>query len=232
MYLGELRIKLDQMSERIVSGLKDRSRFPQNPTVYRADGVEIEGRGGISFLDYAIEGLEEYHAKLGRFSYPDQFPVFTKRPHNFPVKREIPKDHISRIDISLGDQLIEFYRSILLELCNPGDDPTTYGETAYVDAVTLELIHERLNIGRYVAESKLEADSSILDIAHDSNLLAARLRDPAREQTVVDKAREMARRYELDPDITAKVFGWIIGQTLLLEGVYIQKTRLQHKIMR
>ena len=42
--LNELRVRLDQMTERIVSRLKDRSRFPLNETVYRPDAVPIVGR--------------------------------------------------------------------------------------------------------------------------------------------------------------------------------------------
>lgn len=72
--LGELRVKLDQMTERIVSRFKDRSRFPLNEVVYKPDGVSVVGRSGISLLQFAVEGLETYHASLGRYDYPDQYP--------------------------------------------------------------------------------------------------------------------------------------------------------------
>ena len=71
--LGELRVRLDQMTERIVSRLKDRSRFPLNEVVYRIGGVAIAGRDGVSFLQFALEGLEAYHASLVRYAYPDQY---------------------------------------------------------------------------------------------------------------------------------------------------------------
>ena len=46
--LHDLRTKINQMTERIVSRLKDRSRYVLNDAVYRRDAIPIEGRTGIS----------------------------------------------------------------------------------------------------------------------------------------------------------------------------------------
>ena len=77
--LGDLRVKLDQMTERVISGLKDRSRLPLNAPVYQPNAVPISGRTDTSLLQFAIEGLESYHASLGRFTYPDQYPVLGQK---------------------------------------------------------------------------------------------------------------------------------------------------------
>ena len=45
--LGELRVRLDQMTVRITSRLKDRLRFPENSIIYIPDGVPIVGRSGM-----------------------------------------------------------------------------------------------------------------------------------------------------------------------------------------
>ncbi len=65
LQISDLRVKLDQMTERIVNRLKDRSRYRLNETVYISDAIPIEGRSGLSFFEYALEKLEKYHEKTG-----------------------------------------------------------------------------------------------------------------------------------------------------------------------
>lgn len=222
--LNDLRIKLNQMGEKIVSRLKDRSRFKLNYIVYLPNGVPIQDRGDISFLGFALEGLEAYHASLGRYDYPDQYPVFTRNLSKSPVKRKIPEERISTVDISLRDNLLGFYTKILLpKLCENDDDPTTYGETVYIDADLLQQLHERINVGRYVAESKLATNPQIRDLVGDVPALTSLLKDPQREQIVIDRAKDVAKSYQLDPDATGMTFRWIIDQTLQVEIDYLQK---------
>lgn len=221
--LSDLRIKLNQMSEKVVSRLKDRSRFKFNGRVYIPDAIPIEGRGGISFLDFALEGLEAYHASLGRYAYPDQYPVFSNLLQKSPVRREIPLAPISPVDIALRDELLRFYIGILPQLCERGEDPISYGETVYTDADILEHLHERINVGRYVAESKLQANPRIQDMVHDSTLLMAELRDAKREEDVINQAKARALTYELNPEVIGTVFRWVIDETLKVEIDYLQK---------
>jgi len=225
--LTDLRIRLNQMNERIVSRLKDRSRFSLNGVIYVPDAITIEGRSGISFLDFALEGLEVYHASLGRYDYPDQYPVFSRILPKSPVKREMPSSYISKVDINLRDELIRFYVSILSELCLPGDNSISYGETAYLDADILQHLQERINVGRYVAESKLQANTQIQNIVADKTLLTVQLKDAKREEDVINQAKETAFKYELNPELVGRVFRWIIDETLKVEIDYLQKKLLR-----
>ena len=220
--LGELRVRLDQMTERIVSRLKDRSRFPLNEAVYRPGAVEIAGRDGISFLEFSLEGLESYHASLGRFDYPDQHRVSAGQLPTTPVRRVQASPLVQQLTISIKDELLAFYLSVLPKLCPAGDAPEHYGETVYVDADLLLLLHERINVGRYVAEAKLRADPSVAASRHDDALLTSKLRDSRREDVLIAAVRATAERYELDPDIVAQIFRWIIEETLRVELVYIR----------
>ena len=221
--LADIRVRLDQMTHRIVSRLKDRSRFPLNEEVYRPDAVPIAGRSGVSLLEFAIEGLEAYHASLGRYAYEDQHPVLSDHLPESPVARQVPGAAIASMPISTKDELLTFYRSLLPGLCAPGSDPSSFGETAYVDADLLSLVNERVNVGRYVAEAKLISDPSITQVAHDRWALDARLRHREREDAVVASARETARRYDLDPEVAERVFRWIIDETTRVEVVYLQR---------
>ena len=223
--LDDLRIRLDQTSERIVSRLKDRSRLPLNMPVYTPGTVFIRGRPGISLLQFAIEGMEAYHASLGRYEYKDQQPMFYETHLKSEVARMNTDTRLSGMRIRLVDDILTFYQRLLPELCSDGEDPSTYGETVYIDADLLELIHERVNaMGRNIAQSKLESNPGIISSAKsaDASGLEALLRDPVREKDVIEKAKDVAERYGLDTKITADVFKWIMGKTLEVEVAYLQ----------
>lgn len=212
------------MNEIIVSRLKDRSRFKLNRSLYIPGAIPIAERNDISFLEFALEGLEAYHASLGRYDYPDQYPVFSKILPKSPVKREIPQTPISTVDISLRDDLIGFYISILPELCPSGDDPPSYGETVYLDADILQHLHERINVGRYVAESKLKSNPPIQNTIGNTTSLMTQLKDPEREKAVINQVKETALKYELNSHLIEKVFRWTIDETLKVEIDYLQKS--------
>lgn len=220
--LLEVRVRLDQMTERIVSRLKDRSRFPRNRPVYEPGGVPIEGRGGISFLDFSLEGLETYHASLGRFAYPDQFPLLGAKGSVSPVSRNVPEPQTAAIDIHITDHLLPFYIHTLDALCGSGEDPGTFGETVYIDADLLHLLHERVNVGRLVAAAKAASTPGIQSLVGDGARLSDELRDSVREEALLDSVEATALRYQLDPAIARDVFRWIIEETLALEVSYLQ----------
>ena len=222
--LSEVRIKLDQMTERVLSRLKDRSRFPRNRPVYEPDGVPIEGRERISFLQFSLEGLEAYHGSLGRFAYPDQFPLVSHGAHATPVHRTVSQAQAQAVEIPIGDELVAFYIETLDELCPPGEDSSTYGETVYVDADLLNLLHERVNLGRQVAEAKASTDPKIEAVITHTAQLSEALRDRNREEALLDAVEQTAERYRLDPAVARKVFRWIIEETLALEVAYLQRT--------
>ena len=221
--LGELRIKLDQMTERIISRFKDRSRFPVNEAIYVPDAVLIAGRSGISLLEFAIEGLESYHASFGRYDYSDQYPVLGVNLPKSSVVRTENKQPLLRLNINSNNNLVSFYQSLIAEYCEPGDNPDTYGETAYIDADLIEMLHERVNIGRYVAEVKGRTDPSIYEVKSDDELLLSKLKDRTREEAFLQRAGNIAQVYELNPSMVVDAFKWMIDKTLDIEIDYIRQ---------
>jgi chorismate mutase len=221
--LDDLRIKLDQMSERIVSRLKDRSRMPLNQLVYIPDAIPINGCNGMSFFQFAIKGLEVYHATLGRYEYTDQQPILSTALPKSPVNRISTITGLSDKSVKVSEDLLAFYQTVPPEMCKGGDDPKSYGETVYIDADLIELVHERINsIGKHVAHAKLELNPSILKIASNDQLLKAILRSEKRESAVVEKAKDIATRYDLDTKVTERVFRWLIEETVNTEMSYIK----------
>ncbi len=220
--LAEVRIRLDQMTERILSRLKDRSRFPQNLAVYTPGAIPIEGRSGISLLDFSLEGLERYHGSLGRYSFPDQYPLFSGQVYESPVIRAVTKSETPKILIALKDALLAHYGNIVRDICAEGDDASTFGETVYIDADLLTLLHERINIGRHIAAAKYAGNPALAEILDDPLAMNDALRDVPREEKLLLSVEASANRYDLDPKAARAVFQWIMKETLDLEVSYLQ----------
>lgn len=219
--LKELRIKLDQMAERIISRLKDRSRYKLNARVYQKNALLIKNRKNISFFEFALEGLENYHASLGRYKFPDQYPI--SHPHLMTaVKREIPSSLVVKVKIDFGKEIIKFYLDSLKKFCPPGNDSSVYGETVYCDADIIELLNERINLGRFIAQVKLK-NGFLFQGIKSKKQLEKRLKNLKREKEVIKKAKEIARKYTFPTKIAEEYFKWIIKETIKIEIEYLKK---------
>ena len=222
--LEALRSRLGKMTERIIFRLQDRTGLPLNPPVYEPSAVPISGRSSISFLEFAVQGLETYHASLGRYEYPDQHPIISAvLPPSLATRSLVEVQPLPHVEINLRDKLLPFYcDTVLPKLCEPSDNPDTYGETAFLDADVLELLNERINIGRYVARTKVEDDPSIWQIVSNTNELIGKLKDPKQEERVMASVHASAERHGLRADIAELVFRWVIERTIDVEIAYLQ----------
>jgi chorismate mutase len=226
MNLLKLRSKLDRLNRQIVGRLADRSRLAHNAVIYRPGGIDVSGQG--SFLDYSLRGLEQYHASLGRYSYPDQAPLHGDVPPQSPVAREVRVERLPTVTFPVALQVQDYYLGLLPFISREGDDPQSYGEAVYIDADIILLMHERINVGRYVAEVKMRTAPEIAAFEQTRLQIRADLTDPAREQQVIDTVRQLAGRLELDPDVIARLFRWMIDRTTDLEVLYIEQLRGEH----
>ncbi len=221
--LAAIRLRLTKMTDRILMRLHDRAGFPLNLAIYRPGAIPIPNRPGMSLFDFAVEGLEAYHASLGRYDFPDQFPLGDPKGHGAAaVERPVAKNR-ERVEIPLRDDLVTFYTGeVLPRLCIDDDDPNSYGESAYADADLLALLNERVNVGRDVARSKIERDGSLLGLVDDPGALREQLQDREREARVIADAKTAAERYGLDPELAGSVFEWVIARTLTLEVEFLR----------
>ena len=212
-------------NQRIITKLKDRSRFLLNSPVYVPDAIHIKGRSGISLLEFALEGIEVFHSSLGRYDYHDQYPVFSRNLPGSLVERVTPPTPLQEVQISISTDLLGFYQKTLPRLCVHGEDPTSFGETAYVDADILQLMHERINsIGRYVAQVKLDRHGGNLQVdPADAERLGRMLKDVKREEEVIEGAKKAAVTHGLEPELIGDVVRWVIDKTLDVEIQYIQR---------
>ena len=194
--LEEIRIILDQYTETIISRLKDRSRYELNNNIYVPGAVKIEGREGISFLEFALGQKERYYAALGRYGFSDQTRIVGGTLPPAQVERIIRPERVVEVNISLGEKLIDYYIHLLRKICHVGDAPDTYGTSVDLDTEVLENINARINIGRHVADVKVAKYPCLLGLVSKPQELRARLTMPQREEMVVDEALEAAGRYE------------------------------------
>ena len=216
-----LRPGLDILANEIVIALKKRTRFPHNDRVY-TPGL-VRSHPDISLLDYALAKVECAHAELGRYTYPSQEAFSAVSDVRPVIERPVPESPIHPMESGIGPRLLAFYRDWVKTGCRPGDDADSYGETVTADIDALLCILERVNLGKYVAESKLAAQPESFRAALDDDERLRQLLVRAdREEQVYALARALALHYEFDAKQAVEIFRWMIGATVDIEIGYVR----------
>ncbi|KAK0553757.1 chorismate mutase aro7 [Tilletia horrida] len=176
--LTAIRNVLEQMENYILFALLERSQYPLDPSLYTkpvpsqyVDLVGSKKRHG-SVLDWYLDQDEASLARTGQWDLPAQTP-FTDRKHlpksaiasppkyptvlhgagaNFDVNAALLQTYINQTLPSL--QLVQVARG--RKSVNPA-----LGPTLSADASLLHALSSRTLIGRYVAESKFESNTSL-----------------------------------------------------------------------
>ncbi|MBW2981459.1 hypothetical protein KY343_01135 [Candidatus Woesearchaeota archaeon] len=248
--LQDLRVRLDQLTEQIISGLKDRSRFPLNKGVFIDEFSD-----GYSWLEYRLKKEQDMDSEFGRYEFLDQYPIgFRKDQLVKPkMKREIPQLDVKTFPLNMGEKIMDFYINMVMSLCIDGEDKSLYGETARCDARNILMYQERIDgIGREVAQSKIDNNPGIVGLKTYEEIKDS-LIFPRRERKVIRKAVKIARRYELiqprwhirtyrrligssdsnqryvSPEFIEKFFRGLIDLTVEAEIKYIKKVRGSRK---
>lgn len=256
---NEVRPRLDDKTVDIVHGLNKRSRYQLNNGVYTIKRFQIDQedlqrhpallpqfKEGMTWFEYRLWQDQSVDARVGRFVYDDQHPlIFSRDQLPKPVlDREPSRKEVVPVDINMGAKIIRFYMDLLPTICKPGENPDKYGETASEDSSNLRCLYERIcGLGPYVAQSKIDQDVSLLYENLSDKLLRDRLRDPEREQRVIDKSikinlENVAIGQIIDTNyqplvtqaIIERVFREIIEITLDVEIVYIKYVQEQKGI--
>lgn len=218
---GTIRPGLDILANEIVIALKKRSRFAQNPAVYRA-GL-VRGNPTVSLLDHTLESVERVHASLGRYTFATQDAFTDVSTVNPVILREPPTSGVHDIAVPVGSRIRDFYLQWIERSCRQGTEPDTYGETVTADTVALMAILERVNLGKPVAESKYQdLTRQFRECAGDRECMRTLLVRRDREHAVIDLAARLAERYELPADAVVPVFEFMIETTVDIELDYLE----------
>lgn len=202
--LDNIRNVLVRLEETILFGVLDRAQFRQNPVIYRPDGVGRE-LGGESLVQFLLHECERSHAKVRRYTSPDEHPFF----HDLPapiLPAAAYNNPLQPNTINTNDRIWAAYvGEIIPFLCAAGDDGQ-WGSSSVNDVHLLQALSKRIHYGKFVAESKYRARPDRLEPlirAGDADGLRAAITDHAVERAVLDrvqrKAGTYARELELIP---------------------------------
>ncbi|MCB1741680.1 MAG: hypothetical protein KDK91_15000 [Gammaproteobacteria bacterium] len=216
-----IRPGLDILANEIVIALKKRTRFAHNAPVY-APGL-VRAAPHRSLLDYELHIVERGHAELGRYLYAGQESFSDVSAVQPVIVRETPSSPVTRMHSGCGPRIVEFYRQWIHTACKPGDDSNSYGETVTADVNALLNIMERVNLGKFVAESKIrQAPERFVQTGGDREAILALIRHRDREQDVFNLARRLAEHYQLAPEHAVSVFEFMVELTIDIEIDYIR----------
>lgn len=221
--LTELGVKLEQQTERIISGLKDRSRYLLNKGIY-----EQEFCDGKTLFDYRLLREQSLDAEFGRFDFSYQHPILFEKEELPASKRKRPaeKEDVIPVRFSIGKDVILAYRNFLSNICNPGEDESTYGEVTKLDVSNVLTLYERIcGLGSEVAATKLhEYPGLICEDSQEKILRVIRRRDIEDKRVITTV--ELARKYNLpNPESIGGLFRDLIDFTIKAELECIQKVR-------
>ena len=194
MDISDLRLRLDQMNEKIISGLKIRSKYTCNLNTF-----DKKFSGNKSWILYRLKKEQDIDSEFGRYLYLDQAPfIYTKNQLAKPkITRKIVSKGIEPLRIDLSSKIIEVYKKVLTELCPVGENEETYGETTKLDVENILEINERiLGLGEQVAYFKISHEPILLDITSREEI-KSRLFAPEREKEVIEKTSLIAQKYEI-----------------------------------
>ena len=124
----------------------------------------------------------------------------------------------------VGPRLIEYYRGWVEVGCAAGSDPDSFGETVTADVSALLAVMERVNLGKFVAESKFQEKPEAFHATEgDRAGLIELIVKRDREAKVYELARQLARNYEFDENQAVGLFDFMIRTTIDIEVDYLQQ---------
>ena len=194
--LDNIRNVLVRLEETILFGVLERAQFRQNPVIYKPEGVGRE-LGGESLVQYLLHECERSHAKVRRYTSPDEHPFF----HDLPapiLPAAVYANPLRPNTININDRIWAAYvDEIVPFLCAAGDD-RQWGSSSVNDVYLLQALSKRIHYGKFVAESKCRARPEQFDPlirAGDADALREAITDVAVEKAVLDRVDRKASTY-------------------------------------
>jgi chorismate mutase len=221
--LQSIRNVLARLEETIIFSLIERAQFKRNRIIYKPDGVGRE-LGGESLMGFLLHESERSHAKVRRYTSPDEHPFFPGLPDPIlpPLRLVNP---LRPNTININARIRSLYETKIVPLiCQPGDD-MQWGSSAVNDVNLLQALSKRIHYGKFVAEAKFHsARKTLLPLiqAGDRGGLLAAVTDRAVEAQVLRRVEAKAAafgrefdagrgHYKIRPRVVRDVYArWII----------------------
>ncbi len=240
LLLENIRGVLMRLEDTILFALIERAQFRQNPTIYEP-GKWPQATGDESLMGYLLLETEKSHARLRRYTSPDEHPFFEELPEPVLPRLRFDENPLRENSVNLNPDIRRTYeKEIIPFLCQPGDD-AQYGSSAVCDVSCLQALSKRIHYGKFVAESKYRSQPEIYQepTKHRNRQELMRLiTDADAEQRVLQRVERKARTYGSDldessdcqkkknqkiaPEKIAEVYAdWIIPLTKEVEILYL-----------
>ena len=147
--LSKLRDILIRLEDTIIYNLIERSQFKQNPICYEPGKFNFKNDYKGSFMMYLLHETESLHAKVRRFTSPDEYNFTSNLPE--PILPDISYPRIFNTkylaDFNINDKIMDVYmKNILKHICKDGDD-NNYGSSVVCDTECLLSLSKRIHYG-------------------------------------------------------------------------------------
>lgn len=199
--LDSIRSALIRQEDTIIFALIERAQHRQNASCYErgsANSYAVLAGKGASLLDFMLLETERLHARVRRYTSPDEHAFF---PHRLPAP-QLPMIDFEPVlhpcIVNLNGEIMDMYLSrVVPGLCGPGDDQQ-HGSSVVADIAALQAISKRVHYGFYVAESKFRAQpeqyTRLIEVGDEEGIMEL-LTNAAVEQRVLQRVRLKASTF-------------------------------------
>lgn len=200
LLLGNIRTVLMRLEETIIFDLIERAQFRRNACIYDA-GAFGEATAHHSLVAYLLRETESIHARMRRYTSPDEKPFSTDLPEPILPEIRFEESPIDANTVNRNDEILAVYTAnIVPRICEPGDDGQ-YGSSAVADVSCLQNLSHRIHYGMFVAESKfrIEPDAFTTPLkSGDRAELRALITNADVEEKLLRRVEVKARHYGQD----------------------------------
>ncbi len=239
LLLSNIRNVLARLEETIIFQLIERAQFRINPAIYRpgAFGPILEGE---SLVGFHLREIERVHARMRRYTSPDEHPFFSGLPEPILPPLSYPENPLRPNSVNINRRLRTVYQEEIVPIiCQPGDDGQ-YGSSSLCDVICLQALSKRVHYGMFVAESKFRTDPQIfaeLCQRGDEESLRSAITDSRVERAVLERVRLKAQTYcrelsggggdpKIDPALVVAIYrDYIIPLNKDVQVAYLLQTR-------
>lgn len=235
LHLANVRHVLVRLEETIIFALIERAQFLRNEVIYRPGhfGEALEGESLSGFL---LLECERSHAKVRRYTSPDEHPFFGNLPAPLLPRLGYARCPLAPNAININSRVRDAYENhIVPRICATGDDEQ-YGSSAVCDVTCLQALSKRVHYGKFVAETKYRDPSGALSEAlreRDPGRIMQAITDAEVEAEVLRRVAAKARAYSVEihqaatcpplaPDAVVEVYReWIIPLNKQVQVEYL-----------
>jgi len=194
LLLKNIRNVLIRLEETIIFSLIERSQFKRNCIVYQRGGFG-SAVGDDSLVGYMLHETERVHARLRRYTSPDEHPFYDDLPPPVLKQLNYRENPLQANTVNVNAGIRAHYESVMVpDLCSEGDDGQ-YGSAAVCDVACLQALSKRIHYGKFVAESKYQESPDTYDkliSCGDTEALLATITDAGVEARLLERVAAKA----------------------------------------